>query len=255
MIALACASAVLSGCAKDDQQAELRPLSLQEHAYSVTKTDGGYAVNWAGLLVNRNRWHFGEHAVAVVTGVDAAGKEVIRVEQPLDAVPPGREIAFSGQAPARGKPVRVTIECREVSWREVPRIPSAFLRFPVSDVVTQRLPDGSHLVTGYVGHPFRKPGNVVVTALLRDASGRLIGGGTAHVDGMRHDRKRRFVITVEGVTGKVAKTDVFAGTWGTTAKPYLDLVAGGAAPVHTVTPTTKPFAKDRGYRVGNEQRP
>ncbi|MEW9533346.1 hypothetical protein [Microbispora sp. NPDC049125] len=255
-IALALAVSVMAACASEDKEPGLRPLALKEQASGVVRSGADYVVTWAGVLTNPNRWHFGENAVAVISAVDAAGKEVVHMEQPLDAVPPGRPLAFSGQAVTGAKPVKVKIEHRPASWREASRIPSAFLRFPVSDVLTERLPNGSYLVTGYVLDPFRKAvGNLAVTALLRDAGGKLLGGATSYVEDVRANVRRRFVITVDGVNGgKVARTDIEAGTWGTTAKPYEDLVKGGAAPMHTVLPTTEPFMKDRGYQPATDRR-
>lgn len=253
-LALALAALAPTGCG-EDKQADTRPLVLKEQVSSIAKSGTGYVVSWAGVLTNANRWHFGENAIATITAVDAAGKEVVRMEQPLDAVPPGRSVAFSGQAAASGQPVRVKIECGRATWSRIPRIPSAFLPFPISDVVTERLPEGSYLVTGYVLDPFLKEASgVAVTALLRDPAGKLAGGGTAYLDKVQSNFKRRFVITVDGVTGTVAKTDVFARTWGTTAKPYIDLALAGAAPIHTVAPSTKPFVKDRGYQVLADRR-
>lgn len=254
-IALALAGLVTAACSGDDKSNGLRPLSLKEQASSVVKSGSGYLVSWAGVLSNANRWHFGENAVAVITAVDAAGKEVVHMEQPLDAVAPGAALPFSGQVTSSAKPVRVKIDYRPASWRATTRIPSAFLAFPVSEVRTDRLPAGSYLVTGYVSDPFMKPADgLAVTALLRDAAGKLTGGGTAYVDDVRAGDKRRFVITVDGVRGAVANTDVMVTTWGATAKPYEDLATAGAVPIHTVTPTTEPFTKDRGYQTITDRR-
>ncbi|MCT9929777.1 hypothetical protein N5079_06030 [Planotetraspora sp. A-T 1434] len=255
-IALALAGLVTAACASEDNQADLRPLALKEQTSSVVKSGAGYVVNWAGVLGNANRYHFGENAVAVISAVDAGGKEVVHLEQPLDAVPPGGRLPFSGQALSSVKPVRVKIDYRRASWRMATRVPSAYLEFPVSDVTTERLPTGSYLVTGYVLDPFMKAAtSLAVTALLRDAAGKLLGGGTAYADNVRANDRRRFVVTVEGVSGgAVARTDVLATAWGATAKPYEELALAGAAPIHTVMPTTEPFAKDRGYQAINDRR-
>ncbi|ETK35364.1 FxLYD domain-containing protein [Microbispora sp. ATCC PTA-5024] len=255
-IALAAIAVAMAGCAREDTSPDLRPLAVEEQASSISQSGAGYVVSWAGLLANPNRWHFGENASAVISAVDAAGKEVVHMEQPLDAVPPGRTLPFSGQVVATGKPVRVTIRYRPASWRPTPRIPSAFLAFPVSDILTEKVSNGSYLVTGYVTDPFAKAApSLSVTALLRDAAGKLLGGATSYVDRVAPGARRRFVITVDGLNGaKVARTDITAGTWGATAKPYVDLVRGGAAPLHTVMPSTEPFEKDRGYQPMADRR-
>ncbi|GLX00680.1 hypothetical protein [Microtetraspora sp. NBRC 16547] len=248
---------VVAGCStSEDEEKQLSPLALKEQVSSIEKSSNGYVVTWAGVLGNANRWHFGENAVALISARDAAGKEVVHMEQPLDAVPPGRSLAFTGEAMSKVKPEHVKIDYRPASWRPVARIPSAFRAFPVSDVVTDKLDAGSYLVTGYISDPFRKAvSSLVVTALLRDDAGTLIGGGTTFVDDVRAEIKRRFVITVPGVKGKVADTDVSVRTWGATAKPYEELVAGGTIPVNVTKPTTKPFAKDRGYPLIGDRRP
>nr|WP_189182785.1 FxLYD domain-containing protein [Microbispora rosea] len=253
--ALVVAALAMTSCAKEDKKEGPQPLALKEQVSSIVRSGAGYAVTWAGVLSNPNRWHFGENAVAVVTAVDAAGKEVVHLEQPLDAAPPGRPLAFSGQVPSATRPVHVKIDYRPASWRQISHVPSAFLKFPISDVRTDKLKDGTHLVTGYVSDPFRKPAAALaVTALLRDATGRLIGGATSHVKDVQPGARRRFIITVEGVRGSVAATDVQATTWGSTAATYEELARAGAVPLHTTAPTTEPFAKDRGYPPPGDRR-
>lgn len=250
---------VLAGCGQNDtdKAKKFAPLVLKEQASSVVKASGGYVVNWAAVIANSNPWHFGENTVAMITAHDAAGKEVVRMEQPLDAVPPAGSLAFTGEALAAAKPTAVKIDYRPAAWHQAARIPSAFKPFPVTKVVTEKLGNGSYLITGYVTDPFQKPASsLVVTALLRDAAGKLIGGGTAFVDDVQAGANRRFIITVESVTegAEAVKTDVVARTWGATAKPYEDLALGGATPLHTVKPQTPPFLKDRGIQAITEKR-
>ncbi|WP_084958804.1 FxLYD domain-containing protein [Thermoactinospora rubra] len=244
------AAVLLAGCTSEKAPAkQLKPLALAEQTSTIVKSRDGYVVNWAGVLSNANPWHFGEHVVATVVGRDAKGAEVVRMDQPLDAVPPGGRLAFTGQATAAAKPAKVTIEYRPARWRQAARIVSAFKPFPVSRVQTIRQKDGRYVITGFVSNPYRTPAaSLVVSALLRDASGKLLGGGTAFVDDVKAGKTPRFVITVEGVpsSARVGRTDVTARTWGATARPYEELALGGIVPVHTVKPTTEPFAKDRG---------
>lgn len=247
---LALGALCLAACTSEEpSQQRLKPLTLKEQVVNVVRSADGYAVSWAGVLANGNPWHFGEHVIATVVGRDSAGREVVRMEQPLDAVPPGGTLAFTGQAVATGKPARVTIEHRPAQWRQAARTVSAFRPFPVSRVQTLPQKDGSYLVTGYVANPYRLPaGSLVVSALLRDGAGRLLGGGSTFVDDVRAGRPPRFILTVAGppAGGKVARTEVTARTWGSTARPFEELALGGALPVHTVKPTTEPFAVDRG---------
>lgn len=240
----------LAGCSSSSEQqtAQLRPLTVKEQVSSIVKKDGGYVVNWAGVLTNSNPWHFGEHVVATVIAKDAAGKEVVRLEQPLDAVPPAGSLPFSGEVVASEKPSQVSIAYRPAEWRLAGRIVSAFQPFPISDVMTVRRDDG-YLVVGYVGTPYRLPASSLeVTALLRDKDGKLLGGGSAFVDDVGPDSTRRFVMHIESVadTSKIAKAELAARTWGSSSRPYEQLAMGGSVPMHTVKPTTAAFAKDRG---------
>lgn len=242
---------LLAGCSSGTekrQAAPLRPLTVREQVSSVVKGDDGYVVNWAGVLSNANPWHFGEHVVATVVAKDALGREIVRTEQQLDAVPPGGTLPFSGQTTAARKPSQVSVTYGSAQWRPAARIVSAFEGFPVTGVLTARQ-DHGYLVTGYVGSPYRLPaGNLVVTALLRDRNGRLLGGGSTFVDDVRANAKRRFILNIQSVqdTGKIDRAEVHAGTWGSTSRPYDALALGGIVPVHTAKPTTAPFAKDRG---------
>ncbi|WP_328807979.1 hypothetical protein [Nonomuraea antri] len=225
---------------------------------NIVKSPDGYAVNWAGVLSNANPWHFGEHVVATVVGRNAAGAEVVRMDQPLDAIPPGGSLAFTGQASTAEKPAKVTIDYRPAQWRLAGRIASAFQKFPITRVQTLRQKDGSYLITGYVGNPYQLPASsLVVNALLRDASGKLLGGGSTFVDDVKAGSPPRFILTVTGLPAgtKVAKTEITARTWGSTGRPFEDLAMKGAVPIHTVKPSTEPFAVDRGGQPVPDHKP
>jgi hypothetical protein len=240
--------AVLGGCsAEKERPAPLHPFSVKEQASSITKGDAGYMVNWAGVLSNRNPWHFGEQVVATVVASDAKGKEVVRMDQPLDALPPAGNLAFSGIAMAAEKPVKVAITYKPAQWRLAARVTSAFKPFPVTDVMTRRQKNGGYLITGKVGNPYRlAASSLVVTALLRNDRGKLVTGTSTFVDDVRTDNRPRFLMTVDRVPRGVTKTEVLARTWGTTSQPYEELALGGAVSADFAKPKTPPFAKDRG---------
>ncbi|MEV6980102.1 FxLYD domain-containing protein [Sphaerisporangium sp. NPDC051017] len=248
------AAASLAGCGGDEPRREqaLKPLVMKEQTSSVAQGAGGYVVTWAGVITNPNRWHFGENVAATVVGKDASGKEVVRMEQPLDAVPPAGSLKFTGQATASAAPVDVKVTFRPARWRQAGRIPSAFVPFPITAPITEKLGNGSYLVTGAVGNPYQKAAtSLVITALLRDKDGKLIGGASTYVDDVRAGSPRRFVLTVDSLSsaGPVARTDIAARTWGSSARPYEELAMSGAMPPSTDKPKTPPFARDRGYQA------
>ncbi|TMR10192.1 hypothetical protein ETD86_40635 [Nonomuraea turkmeniaca] len=245
----------LSGCASEKRPVQtLKPLALKEQVSNIVKSTDGYAVTWAGVLSNANPWHFGEHVVATIVGHDAKGIEVVRLDQPLDAVPPGGSLAFTGQASAAEKPAKVTIQYRPAQWRSAARIPSAFQQFPITRAQTLRQKDGSYLITGYVGNPYQlSASSLVVNALLRDKAGKLLGGGSTFVDDVKAGSPPRFILTVSGLPARaeIAKTEITARTWGSTGRPYEDLALAGAIPVHTIKPKTEPFEVDRSTQVAS----
>jgi hypothetical protein len=248
------AATLLAGCGRDEPRRKqpLKPLVIKEQTSSVTQGTGGYVVTWAGVISNPNRWHFGENVAATVVGRDAAGKEVVRMEQPLDAVPPAGSLKFTGQAMASAKPVDVRVAYKPAQWRQAARIPSAFVTFPISASRTEKLGNGSYLVTGAVGNPYQKAAtSLVVTALLRDKDGKLVGGASTYVDDVHAEAPRRFVLTIDSLNGvgPVARTDISARTWGSSGRPYEELAMSGAVPPSTVKPKTPPFARDRGYQA------
>ncbi|MEV0308988.1 hypothetical protein AB0M50_19685 [Nonomuraea fuscirosea] len=255
---LALGAICLTGCASEEQPVQkLKPLALKEQVSHIVKSADGYAVTWAGVLSNANPWHFGEHVVATIVGHDAKGSEVLKLDQPLDAVPPGGTLPFTGQAVATQKPAKVTIQYRPARWRPAARIPSAFQRFPISRVQTMRQKDGTYLITGYVGNPYQiSASSLVVNAMLRDKAGKLVGGGSTYVDDVKAGSPPRFILTVGGLPrgSQVARTEIAARTWGSTGRPYEDLALSGAVPVHTVKPTSEPFAVDRNTQVASEHK-
>ncbi|GAA2845111.1 hypothetical protein GCM10010517_01450 [Streptosporangium fragile] len=253
---------LVAGCSGEEkrQAVALQPLTVKEQVSSIVKGDDGYAVNWAGVLVNANRWHFGEHVVATVVAKDARGNEVVRIEQPLDAVPPAGTLPFSGQVVVEDKPADVSIQYRPARWHQAGRIVSAFKPFPVSDVMTDRKDDGAYLITGYVGSPYVLPvRSLAVTALLRDKRGKLLGGGSTFADDVQPGEKRRFILQIKSVedTGEIATAEVTARTWGSSSRPYEQLAFGGVIPANTAKPTTPPFTRDRGAQltVNGDSRP
>ncbi|MEV0626047.1 hypothetical protein ACI2LC_10760 [Nonomuraea wenchangensis] len=250
---LALGAICLAGCSSEKQPAqELKPLALKEQVSTIVKSADGYAVNWAGVLSNANPWHFGEHVVATIVGQDAKGAEVVRLDQPLDAVPPGGTLEFTGQATAAERPAKVSIQYRPAQWRQAARVPSAFQKFPITRAQTMRQKDGSYLITGYVDNPYQMvAGSLVVNALLRDKAGKLLGGGSTFVDDVKAGSPPRFILTVSGLPrgADVARTDITARTWGSTGRPFEDLALAGAVPVHTVKPTTEPFSEDRRTQI------
>jgi hypothetical protein len=253
-LGLAAAATLLAGCGGDEPVAKktLKPLVIKEEISSVTPGTAGFVVTWAGVVSNPNRWHFGENITATVVGKDAAGKEVVRTEQPLDAVPPSGALKYSGQSIASARPVQVKVSYSPARWRRAARIPSAFVPFQISAANTEKLGNGSYLVTGAVANPYQKAAtSLVVTALLRDKDGRLLGGASTYVDDVRAGAPRRFVLTVEGLngTGPVARTEIAARTWGSSARPYEELALSGAVPPVTVKPKTPPFVNDRGNQA------
>lgn len=249
------AAAPLGGCGGDERGPEgprLKPLVIKEQTSSVTQGAGGYVVTWAGVVANPNRWYFGENVAATVVGRDAAGKEVVRMEQPLDAVPPSGALKFTGQATASARPVDVKLTYKPAVWRRASRVPSAYVPFPISSAGTEKLGNGSYLVTGAVANPYAKAAtSLVVTALLRDGAGKLVGGASTYVDDVHAGAPRRFVLTVDSLNGAgaVASTDITARTWGSSGRPYEELALSGAVPASTVRPRTPPFTRDRGYQA------
>ena len=248
------AATLLAGCGGEEPERKqaLKPLMIKEQTSAVTQGTGGYMVTWAGVITNPNRYHFGENVAATVVGRDAAGKEVVRMEQPLDAVPPAGSLRFTGQAMASAKPVTVKLTYKPAQWRQAARMPSAFVPFPISATSTEKLGNGSYLVTGAVGNPYQKTAtSLVVTALLRDKAGKLVGGASTYVDDVHAENPRRFVMTVDSLNGvgPVARTDISARTWGSSGRPYEELAMSGALPPSTVKPKTPPFTRDRGYQA------
>ncbi|MDF5758903.1 hypothetical protein [Spongiactinospora sp. TRM90649] len=247
LLGLASTASLAACAAEEKKERPLRPLAVKEQASSIVKSADGYIVNWAAVLANQNPWHFGEQVVATIVARDAKGAEVVRMEQPLDAVPPAGTLAFSGQAIAAQQPVKVDLSYKPAQWKPAGRITSAFRAFPVTDIFERRQKNGGYLVTGRVGNPYRlAASSLVVTALLRDKEGKLLGGTSTFVDDVRADNKPRFILTVDKPPAGVSRAEVVARTWGTTSRPYEDLAAGGALPVHTTKPSTPPFPKDRG---------
>ncbi|MFI6456871.1 hypothetical protein ACIBF6_35590 [Streptosporangium amethystogenes] len=245
-----------AGCTDEEVEkkraAALQPIAVREQASSIIKGDDGYVVNWAGVLANTNPWHFGEHIVATVVAKNAEGKEVVRLEQPLDAVPPAGTLPFTGQVVTQDKPADVSIAYRPARWHLAGRIVSAFQPFPVRGVLTDRTADGNYLVTGYVGTPYVMPTrSLAVTALLRDKRGKLLGGGSTFVDNLQAGENRRFILQIKSVqnTRDIASAEVSARTWGSSSRPFEQLALGGALPLHTVKPKMPPFAKDRGRQA------
>lgn len=70
-------------------------------------------------------------------------------------------------------------------------------------------------VSGDLRNPYSKPvDQLAVTALVRDAAGKLLGGRTTFVDALPASGTVPFSFTTGAVQGTGTKVDIVAVTWG-----------------------------------------
>ena len=189
-------------------------LQIKEAAWFISASSAGTTyLRWVAVIVNPNVGYFGSFPTLTVTAVDAAGKVVGTKDQVLFDIPPGATIAFGGLMTTVGAaPSRLRINPSNVRWSSTTARPEMFPAFGVTP--DQSVVDnfGQSTITGSISNPYPVPvESLAVTALYRDAAGKLVGGDTTFVNNLPASGTKAFEIS--GRVPPFTKSEVIVIPW------------------------------------------
>lgn len=206
--------------------AEPKPFVVKESAYVVhpSTLDDTIYLLWTAVLENPNPDMFGLGPTLTITARDDAGTVVGTEDQMFHEMTPGGTVAFSSQLTVTKTPKTVEFTVGKTRWKAAPKPASAYPAIATTGVSMK--PDqmaGGYVVVGEFINPYPVAlENTVVTALFRDESGKLIGGGSSFVANAPASGARPFSVEHVGINGTPAKVDVVVTTWAGT--DLIDLI-------------------------------
>ncbi len=193
-----------------------QPFVVVESATNISSSfDGGYFVQWIATLKNPNDDLYGVFPTVAVTARDATGAVVGTDDQVLESFPPGATIAFASQIKATAEPATIDITYKRVEWSKTKTRPADYPPFTAEMVSFTPDRVAGFTVSGDLRNPYSQPvDELAVTALVRDAGGKLLGGRTTFVDGLPAGGTAPFSFTTGTVEGAGASIDIVAIVWG-----------------------------------------
>jgi hypothetical protein len=193
-------------------------VTVSEFGFTQLPTDvnGGSYINSAIVLYNPNTTRIATVVFVKVTFYDAAGTVVDEEMPAVGYVGPHDIAALAITTQGRGA-VRMTAEARTESWKTVPSGEGG--KFTVADVNTVDNAFGGLTTTGTVTSTYPKDvastfaeGPSLVTALYRDASGKLFGGTSDQWDFVPTATPTRFRIYSSNLAPSVVSTSEVVAT-------------------------------------------
>jgi hypothetical protein len=194
---------------------EPQPFKIVESTYKVESGFGSNFLKWAMILENPNLTSYGLFPAITITARDENGNIVGTEDQVLSEFPPGIKVAFASQLSLTKVPKTVDFTVSKVEWKNTATKPSDYIPFQVNKINFSLSGKNTATVSGDITNPYGKNiDQIAVTSLLRDDSGKLIGGSTTYVDALPANGSRPYSDKFVTVDGKPAKAEVFVMPWG-----------------------------------------
>jgi hypothetical protein len=193
-----------------------KPFTIVESAYNLvpqTVSPGKFYLLWVAVIENPNDAQYGTFPVITVTARDDSGAVLGTADQTLGDFPPGTKIAFAGQIDTTAQPTKVEFTPGKVKWQPTKTKAADYIPFAASNVTLKPDPIYGYVVSGDVANPYAKDGDLAVTALLRDDSGKLVGGETEFVNGVTAKGSHPFKSDTGKTSAPATKAEVMAMPW------------------------------------------
>lgn len=202
--------------ARDDEAARAAAGALELVAQSWSSEPGG-VVNFVFGLANKSSEFEVDYPEVVVTGRDAHGATVFSETKTLMAVMPGETVYFGGFAGMGEAPDAVEFELVEPDAAQLVASDVTESPFAVRDAREASDGAGGLSVEGTVAvvdevRAAAGAGQVAVTAVLMDAAGRPVYGGTAFVDRPDVGKEAPFEVLLPNAPDYAA-CEVYAQVW------------------------------------------
>jgi hypothetical protein len=202
--------------------------TVDEFGYTLESNgSGGYYVEWAALLTNPNTAQYGAFPTVTITARDSHDGILGTDTQVLNGFPPSTTIAFASQIESDDKPAKVEVTFTKVDWYPTKTTGSQYKPFTASGIRWGG-DQYSHKVVGELTNPWPSAlEQIAVTALYRNANGRLIGGSTDFLDALPASGKVPFsVMDMSGLKKQPDNIEIYAMPWGGQPDEWNQLVTG-----------------------------
>lgn len=199
--------------------ATAKPFEVAETAFTSSGDPTATVyTHWVAVIRNPNANAYGLFPVLRVTARDAAGKVLGTADQTLMELPPGVTIAFSSQLDLKQLPAKVEVLYSKIEWHDTDTRASDYKSFSAKGVTFEKVQFvGGLKIVGELTNPFPTAvDGMAVTALLRDASGRLLGGATTFTQVLPAAGTQPFELNADQPKATVKSVQVLAMPWGTT---------------------------------------
>ena len=185
------------------------PFRVVESVYPVSDTFGNVYVKWAAVIENPNVELYGIFPTISVTARDEAGAVISTQDSVLFELPPGLKMAVTGQLSSTAVPTTFEIKPAKVEWKPTKTRADDYKLFGVEKASMSASGKNLFQVTGDITNPYDKDiESIAVVVLLRDATGKLVGGDTGYVTGLSANGSRPFEVKYIQVKGKPVSHEV-----------------------------------------------
>jgi len=193
-----------------------RNLELVESGWSMVS---GYVEY--GVVIRNPNADFAGDFVSIDVLMEGKGGQILGGDtQVLGMIYPGGTLAWGAQANPNGKkPAKVTfsLSVSDENWYPADSaevVDSAYEPFKVSRTRVSTDSSGFPVVTGLLENPNSKLfGSIAVSALFKDAGGKIIAGYTGFVDDVPAGGKKAFEVSAFANMPGYKSVDVYAQSW------------------------------------------
>ncbi|MCX6373570.1 MAG: FxLYD domain-containing protein [Actinobacteria bacterium] len=174
-----------------------------------------------GVVIRNPNADFAGDFVSIDVLMEGKGGQILGSDtQVIGMIYPGGTLAWGVQADPNGKkPAKVTfsLSVRDENWHPADSaevVDSAYEPFKVSRTRVSTDSSGFPVVTGLLENPNSKPfGSIAVSALFKDAGGKIIAGYTGFVEDVPAGGKKAFEVNAFANMPEYKSVDVYAQSW------------------------------------------
>jgi hypothetical protein len=188
-------------------------------------TESGWGMSYGyvqyGIVIRNPNTAFAGDFVSIDIQMDGKSGQILGVDnQVLGMIFPGQTLAWGGQADPNGKkPSKITfsVSVGSDNWYEAGSTAvtdKAYEPFEITRTHVGKDSIGSPVVTGLLENPNDTPfDSIAVSVILKDASGKIVGGYTDYVDNVQAGGKKPVEVGAYSGMPRFKSVDVYAQSW------------------------------------------
>jgi hypothetical protein len=196
--------------------AAAQQFTVKESAWTVSSSSGGTVyIRWVAVLHNPNSNLFGTFPTITATARSASGQVLGTSNQVLYSLPPGADVAAASQLSATAQPTTVEFTAGDVKWASTTTTAANYKPFTASGVSVSKS-YSTLTANGELQNPYNTAfDQLAAVVLLRDSTGKLVGGDVTFVSHVPAAGKVPFTISYIAVPqAPYTNAQVLAEPWG-----------------------------------------